>query len=256
MKNETEDRGMRQSTMQSAEEGRKAMNSAEVKQNRANEVRRLGIGFTCPKCKGHTMKWRSGGDSPREAIIEEVMLLEGNSHPVVHGEYRIGCSAETLDHPSEDSEWRCAACGLVLANDDGSPLQTKKEVVRWLVGNCYFRDEEAEKNRLAEDYEGCLNSLFECCGGGSLGPGDEALTLSCPECGHQEFVQLQEAVTFTPVRTVEGRLTWQYGEQLLADHWDSQETHYQCLKCGFEAPEPFDDWVEAGCPADWDDCED
>jgi len=199
------------------------------------------------------MKWRSGGDPPKEAIIEEMMLLEGNSHPVIHGEYRIGSSEEMLDLQFNDSEWSCAECGLVLANDDGSLLRTKEEVVRWLVGNHYFRHEEAEKNRLAEDYKGCLNSLFESWGRGSLGPDDEALTLSCPECGHQEFVQLQEAVTCTPIRIVEGRLTWLYGEQLLADHGDSQETYYQCLKCGFEAPEPFDEWVEAGCPADWDD---
>ncbi len=131
-----------------------------------------------------------------------------------------------------------------------------EEAVRWLVGNRYFRHEEAEKIKLEEDYIGCLNSLFESVGYGSLGPDDEALTLSCPECGHQEFVALQEAVTFTPIRIVEGQLTWQYGEQLLADHWERQETSYQCLNCGFEAPEPFDEWVEDGCPADWDDSED
>ncbi len=89
-----------------------------------------------------------------------------------------------------------------------------------------------------------------------MGQDDEALNLSCPKCGHEEFVARQEAVTFTPIRIVEGKLTWQYGEQLLADHWEGLETFYQCLKCGFEAPEPFDEWVEAGCPADWDECED
>ena len=82
------------------------------------------------------------------------------------------------------------------------------------------------------------------------------MTLSCPECGHHEFVEQQEAVIFIPVRVVEGKLTWQHGEQLLADHGDRQDTYYQCLKCGFEAPEPFDEWVEAGCPEDWDDFED
>ncbi|MGB6066335.1 MAG: hypothetical protein WBG50_16150 [Desulfomonilaceae bacterium] len=189
------------------------MNSAEIRENEANEARRLWIGFVCPKCTRNTMKWRIGAAFPKEAIIEDMMLIEGNSLPVIHGEYRIGSSEEMLDLQFNDTEWSCKKCGFVLAKDDGSPIRTLDEAVRWLVGNRYFRHEGAEKNKLREDYEGCLNSLFESEGYGALGPDDEALTLSCPECGHEEFVAQQEALTFTPIRIVQGHLAWQYGEQ-------------------------------------------
>jgi hypothetical protein len=52
---------------------------------------------------------------------------------------------------------------------------------------------------------------------------------------------------------VNGELTWLYHERSIANYWDEHETYYHCPKCGFEAPEPFDEWVEHGCPADWED---
>jgi len=230
------------------------MENTEVKKDLVEMTHRLWIGFRCPTCNGHSIKWRSGREHPKEAIIQDMMLIEGNWHPAIHGEYRIGSSEEMLDLQFEDSEWSCEECGFVLTKDDGTPVRTKEEVVWWLVGNRYCH-EEAEQKMLAEDYEGCLNSLFASEGDGSLGRDGEALTLSCPKCGHQEFVVVQEALTVTPIRTVEGKLAWHYEEQLLADHLESQETHYFCLKCGFEAPEPFDEWVEDGCLEDWDEFE-
>ncbi len=68
--------------------GRKAMQNGEVRGDLAEKTRRLWIGFLCPKCNGNSMKWRSGGGHPKEAIIEDVMLIERNSHPVIHGDYR------------------------------------------------------------------------------------------------------------------------------------------------------------------------
>jgi predicted RNA-binding Zn-ribbon protein involved in translation (DUF1610 family) len=228
------------------------MQYMEVRGDLAKESRRLWIGFVCPNCNGFGMKWRSGGQHPKEAIIEEVKIMEGNSHPILHGEYEIGSAEKMLDLRFEDTEWSCKNCGFVLAKDDGSSVRTEEEVVRWLIRNRYCR-EESEQKMLTEDYEGFLNSLFAATGHGQLGQNGEELTLSCPQCGHQQFVQGQEAMIFTPIRIVEGRLTWQYGEQIVGDWGSRQETYYFCLNCGFEAPEPFDEWVEDGCLADWRD---
>ncbi len=63
------------------------MNITEIRKKEARPARRLWIGFPCPQCNGHTMKWRIVGAFPKEAIIADMMLIEGNSHPVIHGEY-------------------------------------------------------------------------------------------------------------------------------------------------------------------------
>ena len=175
------------------------MKNTEVKENLGDKTRCLWIGFLCPKCNGHTMKWQSGGVHPKEAIIEDVTLIEGNSHAIMHGEYEIGSAEKMLDLRFEHIEWGCKNCGFVLTKDDGSPVRTKDEVVQWLIRNRYCH-EEAEQKMLAEDYEGCLNSLFASYGYGQLGQKGEELTLSCPQCGHQEFVQGQEAMILTPIR--------------------------------------------------------
>jgi hypothetical protein len=91
------------------------MQNGEVRGDLAEKTRSLWIGFLCPKCNGHSMKWRGGGGHPKEAIVEDVMLIERNSHPVIHGEYRIGSSEEMLDLQFKDSEWTCEECGFVLA---------------------------------------------------------------------------------------------------------------------------------------------
>jgi len=84
--------------------------------------------------------------------------------------------------------------------------------------------------------------------------GDEQdLDLRCPRCGHQEFIEVQEAVVYTPIQTVNGELRWMHHERVEATMFDKLETYYHCIKCGFQAPEPFDEWVEEGCPEERED---
>jgi predicted RNA-binding Zn-ribbon protein involved in translation (DUF1610 family) len=210
------------------------------------------IKFACPQCGGCELAWDSFDGAPKRAIIAEMLLVEGNSHPLLVGEYQIGFPAEKRNHQPEGDEWSCAKCGVGLAKDDGSPVRTKTEFIEWWIRHRAAGQRE-DGLAVSEQRSGKpVASIFDLGQDGILGFHDQPLTLACPVCGHGEFVQREEAFVFTPMRGEDGKLRQVDEEQLIDIHGSQQEAFYQCLNCGFEAPESFDEWVCDGCPEEWE----
>jgi predicted RNA-binding Zn-ribbon protein involved in translation (DUF1610 family) len=225
--------------------------------------RRKYLDFFCIHCRSHEeLVWRSASGHGRRALIREILMLEGNSHPTFFGEYRIG--PETVESASDNDswEWTCAKCGRPVMDLKGCCPTDIPGIIRCLWEITRRRLEESGllvDLKPGGDCATDLNSRYEI--DSFLFPrqddesedSEHTLDLRCPKCGHQEFIERQDAVLFTPVQIVNGALTWMVHERLITDYWDEHETFYHCPKCGFEAPEPFDEWVEHGCRADWED---
>jgi predicted RNA-binding Zn-ribbon protein involved in translation (DUF1610 family) len=209
------------------------------------------LGFVCDHCGGRELAWRSRWGHGRTALIREVLIMEDNLHPIVLGEYPTEPPEEKPQPEEAPREWTCGQCGRPVFDNHGACPTGLSRIVGYLSDKRYEQESSgdkvddisvprAETSSRVPDVDEFDSPL-------------EVPDLRCPQCGGQEFIEQQEAVVFTPVQIVNGELAWLHHERCIADYWDGHETHYHCPKCGFEAPEPFDEWVEQGCPADWQD---
>jgi DNA-directed RNA polymerase subunit RPC12/RpoP len=214
--------------------------------------RRRWLEFVCSHCGRGDLAWRSTSGHGRTALIREMLMQEGNFHPIFVGEYLIGPETEDSEPNQDPCEWTCAKCGRPVEDSQGFCLNGISSMIRhlWEKRRRWEHCGTAGSD-LSEPDTDCSFLFQEQADESELA--EHTPDLRCPQCGHQEFIEQQNAVLFTPVQMVNGELTWLYHDRLIADYWDGHETYYHCPKCGFEAPEPFDEWVEHGCPADWED---
>lgn len=214
--------------------------------------RRVFLSFLCEHCGSRELAWRSRLGHGRTALIHEILIVEGNVHPILLGEYQTGPATENSQLREQPGEWTCGQCGRPVVDSQGLSPSGLSTLIRFLWEK---RRDQERSGTTAEELTGpdTENSFLFQDDADECEPDGDPPDLRCPECGSPEFIEQQEAVVFTPVQIVNGELTWIYGERCMADYWDGHETSYHCPKCGFEAPEPFDEWVERGCPREGDD---
>ena len=209
--------------------------------------KRRWLGYLCSQCGSHELIWQR---PEYWVLITEILMLEGNAHPILYGEHLTGSKRDRYSNVERCQEWSCAGCGRALEDSEGTNPSCIEEVVQILAARQYA---EFPRTNTATDLRSpeAMELLFGT--HRKTEEGDTDQDLRCPKCGHDVFIEMEDALLSTPITMVQGNLTWLQHEKLLVNHWDKHQRFYYCANCDFEAPEPFDEWVEAGCPEDVED---
>ena len=165
--------------------------------------KRRFLSFVCEHCGGRELAWRSASGHGRTALIREILVLEGNSHPTFVGEYRIGPETEKPEPDQDLCEWTCAKCGRPVMDLKGCCPTDIPGIIRclWEITRCRLEKRglkvglEPDGERAADLSSPDASDSFFFEGQDDKSEDSEhTLDLRCPQCGHQEFVEQQEAV--------------------------------------------------------------